>query len=126
MRQTGENFEVITHLMALLLFQLIGETLARSFALNLPGPVVGMALFLCFLALVPKAAKAIEPTAQGILAHLSLFFVPAGVGIIGHLDRLGSDGIAILIALAVSTATSIAVAALVFDRVNRLTSKQND
>lgn len=115
---------MIAHLMTLLVFQLIGETLARSLALNLPGPVIGTALFLCFLALVPKAAKAIEPTAQGILSHLSLLFVPAGVGIIGHLDRLGSDGLAILIALIVSTAVSIAVAALVFDRVNRLMGKQ--
>jgi holin-like protein len=115
---------VISHLMTLLVFQLIGETLARSFALNLPGPVIGMAFFLCFLAVVPRAAKAIEPTAQGILSHLSLLFVPAGVGITGHLDRLGSDGFAILIALSISTAISIAVAALVFDRVNRLTSKQ--
>jgi putative effector of murein hydrolase LrgA (UPF0299 family) len=55
---------------------------------------------------------------------LSLLFVPAGVGITGHLDRLGSDGFVILIALSISTAISIAVAALVFDRVNRLTSKQ--
>lgn len=112
---------MIASLTTILVFQLIGETLARSLGLPVPGPVIGMALFLAFLMLFPKAAAAIEPTAQGILSHLSLLFVPAGVGIVGHLDKLGTDGVAILVALGVSTAIAIAVAALVFERVDRTT-----
>lgn len=114
---------MITHITTILLFQLIGETLARSLGLSIPGPVIGMALFLVFLALIPRAAAAIRPTAQGLLAHLSLLFVPAGVGIVGHLDQLGANGPAILIALILSTALAIAVAALVFVGVNRLTGQ---
>lgn len=113
---------MIASLTTILIFQLVGETLARSFSLNAPGPVIGMALFLMFLMLVPKAAVAVEPTAKGILAHLSLLFVPAGVGIVGHFDKLGTDGIAILTALALSTVLAISVAALVFDRISRLGS----
>jgi holin-like protein len=120
---TKEPPGMIASLTTILMFQLIGETLARSLDLPVPGPVIGMALFLAFLAAIPKAAKAIEPTALGILSHLSLLFVPAGVGIVGHLDKLGSDGLGIVMSLGVSTAIAIAVAALVFERVNRMTGK---
>lgn len=105
---------MILHLTTILIFQLIGETLTRSLGLIVPGPVLGMALLLGFFMAFPKAAAAIQPTAQGLLSHLSLLFVPAGVGIVGHLDRMGTDGPAIFLALAVSTALSIAVGALVF------------
>lgn len=115
---------MIVPITTILAFQLVGETLARGFSLTLPGPVIGMALFLCFLALIPRAAKAIEPTAQGILSHLSLLFVPAGVGIVGYLDRLASDGVAIITALAISTAVAIAVGALVFEAVDRVMGKR--
>ena len=115
---------MIAQITIIFVFQLIGETLARSFGLTVPGPVVGMALFLCFLAALPKVAKAVEPTAQGILAHLSLLFVPAGVGIVGHFEQLGADGVAILLSLAVSTALAIGVAAVVFERINHLMDKR--
>lgn len=108
---------MILHLTTILIFQLIGETLTRTLGLIVPGPVLGMALLLLFFVAAPKAAAAIQPTAQGLLSHLSLLFVPAGVGIVGHLDRMGSDGPAILLALLVSTALSIVVGALVFSRI---------
>lgn len=108
---------MILHLTTILIFQLTGETLTRSLGWVIPGPVLGMALLLLFFMAVPQVAKAVQPTAQGLLSHLSLLFVPAGVGIIGHLDRMGTDGPAILIALLVSTALSIAVGAWVFSGI---------
>ena len=111
---------MILHLTTILIFQLIGETLTRSFSLIVPGPVLGMALLLAFFIVAPRAAAAMQPTAQTLLSHLSLLFVPAGVGIVSHLDRMGSDGPAILLALAVSTALAIAVGALVFSGLSKL------
>jgi holin-like protein len=111
---------MIVHLATLLAFQLAGETLSRGLGLIVPGPVIGMVLLLAFFIAVPKAAAAIQPTAQGLLSHLSLLFVPAGVGIVAHLDKLGADGVPILLALLVSTALSIAVGALVFVGLARL------
>lgn len=110
---------VILHLTTILIFQLIGETLTRSLGLIIPGPVLGMALLLLFFMAAPKVAAAIQPTAQGLLSHLSLLFVPAGVGIVGHLDHMGSEGPAILLALLLSTALSITVGALVFSSIAR-------
>jgi holin-like protein len=111
---------MILHLATLLAFQLAGETLSRGFGLIVPGPVIGMVLLLAFFIAAPRVAAMVQPTAQGLLSHLSLLFVPAGVGIVAHLDKLGSDGVAIFCALLGSTALAIAVGALVFVGLARL------
>lgn len=112
---------MIYHLSTLLVCQLAGEFLSQKFNLIIPGPVVGMVILLGLLLIFPKLATAIQPTALGLLAHLSLLFVPAGVGIVSHLDRLGADGVPILFALAISTAIAISVGALAFVGVSRFT-----
>ena len=117
---------MILHLTALLAFQLAGELISRGLALPIPGPVIGMALIFIFFLTVPKAAQAILPTAQGLLAHLSLLFVPAGVGITRHLDRMGEDGPAIAAALILSTIAAIALGALAFQAVARLVGSGED
>lgn len=105
----------------LLAFQLAGEASVRALGLGLPGPVLGMALLLVTFLLVPRLFALVAATAQGLLGHLSLLFVPAGVGIVGHLGRLGADGGPVALAIVVSTALAIAVGALVFVAVARLT-----
>ncbi|WP_050527803.1 CidA/LrgA family protein [Pseudorhodobacter aquimaris] len=114
---------MIVHLATLLMFQLAGEALSRGLGLIIPGPVLGMVFLLVFFILLPRAAAAIQPTALGLLSHLSLLFVPAGVGIVGHLDKLGADGMAILLAIVGSTGLAIVVGALVFVGLCRLTEK---
>lgn len=112
---------MIYHLTVILMCQLAGTFLSQSLNLIVPGPVIGMVILLALFMTMPKIAAAIQTTALGLLSHLSLLFVPAGVGIVGHLDRLGTDGVPILIALAISTALAIIVAALVFVGMTRLT-----
>ena len=103
---------MIPALAALLVFQLIGEALVRTLGVPVPGPVVGMALLLLTLVLRPSLLPAIKPTAQTLLQHLSLLFVPAGVGVMLHLQRLGDEALAIGVALVVSTLVGLASAAL--------------
>lgn len=112
---------MILNIAMLLAFQLAGEVISRAATLPLPGPVIGMALLLAVLLAVPRAAARLHSTAQGLLSHLSLLFVPAGVGIVGHLDLLATGGGPILLALVGSTIAAIAVGALVFVGVARLT-----
>jgi putative effector of murein hydrolase LrgA (UPF0299 family) len=111
---------MIHALAILLVFQLAGEVAARALGLTLPGPVLGMVFLLAAMIALPRLASAVRAAAQGILAHLSLLFVPAGVGVVGHLDRLGAQGVAILLAIVVSTALAIAAGALAFALVARL------
>jgi len=104
---------MIPALTLLLVFQLIGEVAVQALALPVPGPVLGMALLVCVLVLRGTVPRALRDTATGLLQHLSLLFVPAGAGVMIHLARLGNEWLAILVSLAVSTAASLAVTALV-------------
>jgi putative effector of murein hydrolase LrgA (UPF0299 family) len=105
---------------ALLIFQLAGEALARGLALTIPGPVIGLTLLALAIGASGRFRQAIEPTARGLLQHLSLLFVPAAVGIVQQLPRLEAEGIAIGTALIVSTVAALAVTALTFRAVARL------
>jgi holin-like protein len=104
----------------LLVFQLIGEAIARGLALTIPGPVIGLALLALAIAVSGQFRKAVEPTALELLRHLSLLFVPAAVGIVQELPLLETEWLAIGSALIVSTVASLAVTALTFRAVTRL------
>ncbi|MFP8835124.1 CidA/LrgA family protein [Hydrogenophaga sp. XSHU_21] len=102
---------MIPALATLLVFQLIGEAAVLVTGAPVPGPVAGLALLLAGLALRPAWIEAIKPTAQTLLQHLSLLFVPAGVGVMQHLQRLGDEALAIGVALVISTLVGLASAA---------------
>jgi putative effector of murein hydrolase LrgA (UPF0299 family) len=96
----------------LLVFQSVGELLSRGLSLPLPGPVLGMILLLGGL----RFALVREPVAECasfLLAHLSLLFVPVGVGVMTHLALLGQYGGRMLLVIALSTWIGLAVTALV-------------
>jgi holin-like protein len=100
-------------LATLLVFQTIGEVLSYGLKLPVPGPVLGMALLLGLLLLRPTSAGRLRPTSLELLKHLSLLFVPAGVGVMLHAARIGREWLPIAVALVASTALAIAVTALV-------------
>lgn len=102
---------MLNALTLLLLLQLLGEALVMSLGLPVPGPVLGMALMLALLGLRPALLDLLKPTTTGLLQHLSLMFVPAGVGVMVHLQRLGDEALAIGVALVLSTLVGMASAA---------------
>lgn len=112
-------------LAALLVAQTIGEVLSYVLRLPVPGPVLGMVLLMVALWLWPDAVNRLRPTALELLRHLSLLFVPAGVGVMVHFARLGEEWLPIAIALLVSTALAIAVTALVIAWSTRLLARHD-
>lgn len=114
---------MLAALTGLLLLQLLGEVLSRWFQWPVPGPVVGMALALLLLRWRPALLAQLRVAAQGLLAHLSLLFVPAGVGVMLHVRRLGDEALAIGTALVLSTLVSMAVTALVATWLMRWTGR---
>jgi holin-like protein len=103
----------------LLAAQLAGEVVARGFNLAIPGPVLGLVFMLLALAVRPVLAARIEPVAGGLLANLSLLFVPAGVGVMRYGAMLRAHGLAIAAAIVVSTVLSLAVTSLVLTALER-------
>ena len=96
----------------LLLCQSAGEALARLAHLPLPGPVLGLLLLAALLAWPPVRAP-VGAAADALLGHLSLLFVPVGVGVMTHLALLERYGARMLAALLLSTWIGLAVTALV-------------
>jgi len=103
----------------LLVFQLAGEAITILFALPVPGPVIGMALLFAALALRDGPSGELRETAQNLLQHLSLLFVPAGVGVMLHFQRMADEWLPIVIALLASTFITIAVTALLLRALTR-------
>src|SRR5258707_9649608 len=109
---------MIASLSLILLCQLAGEVIVRSLALPMPGPVVGL-LFLLLLLLArdrfsilargPLQDDGVENASRGLLANLSLLFVPAGVGVVQKLDLVAAHGIAIVAVLAISVVVTLLV-----------------
>jgi holin-like protein len=106
-------------LATLLVFQTIGEVLSWLLRLPVPGPVIGMALLLGWLRFRPAAYAELRETGVGLLKHLSLLFVPAGVGVMLHASRLADEWLPIGAALLLSTALAIVVTALVIEASRR-------
>ncbi len=124
---------MIVSLTVILLCQLIGEVIARGFGWPVPGPVLGMLILLAFLSLrsrigktVPEFGRALEATGKGLLAHLSLLFIPASVGVVQRLDVLAAHGAGLVVALVVSTFITLVVTVVTFVVVSRLSGSSMD
>ena len=102
----------------LLLMQSAGEALSHFLKLPVPGPVVGMVALLLALRWQP-VQQAVAPAADFLLNHLSLLFVPVGVGVMTHLDLLGAYGLRLLLVIVLSTWIGMAVTALVLRWLQR-------
>lgn len=98
----------------LIFLQFLGEIIAGVLQLPVPGPVIGLAMLAAFALLRGKMPESIVIAGDGILRHLSLLFVPAGVGLIAFGDRILAEGARLMLVLIASTAITMAVSALTF------------
>ncbi|QOY92638.1 CidA/LrgA family protein [Massilia sp. UMI-21] len=101
----------------LLLFQCLGEGLVFLLALPIPGPVAGMLLLMAALLAWPRLQQSVEEAANTLLAHLSLLFVPAGVGIVATAASGSGHWLAILVSLVASTLLTLALTGLLLRRL---------
>ncbi len=100
----------------ILVCQLVGEILARVLRLPVPGPVLGMVLLLLALMVRGGVPAELRSVGEGLLRHLSLLFVPAGVGLVVHGARLRAEWLPISVAVLLSTVIALAITALVLSR----------
>lgn len=110
---------MLNALTTLVVCQFIGEVLARLAALPVPGPVIGLLLLLAWLAWRGGPDAALRDTANGLLRHLGLLFVPAGVGVITQIDVLRANWLPVAASILVSTALGLAVTGWVMQRLSR-------
>jgi holin-like protein len=112
----------VVHAFAVLLvFQLIGEVLVQALALPLPGPLAGMLLLFAALVLRGELPAALADTAQTVLSHLMLLFIPAVTGVMMYFDRIGREWLPFLAACLLGAAITMAVTAFTLRWMLRLT-----
>jgi holin-like protein len=123
---------MIASLSLILLCQLAGEVVVRGLVLPMPGPVIGLVLLLVLLLARdrfaglrrgPLQGDGVESASRGLLANLSLLFVPAGVGVVQKLDLVAQHGIAIAGVLVISVVVTLLVTVATFLVASRLMAR---
>ena len=126
---------MIASLSLILLCQLAGEALVRGIGAPMPGPVIVLMFLLVLLLLRDRfavlargpllggEADGVESISRGLLANLSLLFVPAGVGVVQKLDLIVNHGIAFLGVLAISVLITLLVTVGTFIVASRLMTR---
>ena len=114
------DLPVLKGVLVLLACQLVGEVVVRLFGLEIPGPVVGMLVFLVVLRRArPRPASGLVRGPALLLSHLQLLFVPAGVGVIVYLDELRDDALPLAAGLWLSWLLGFAVTGAVVGALAR-------
>lgn len=108
----------------LLIYQLVGEISVLLLRIPVPGPVLGMIMLFLTLLLRGSSSASLDSVSTALLSHLSLLFVPAGVGMMVHFDRIINEWVPISFALVLSTIITMAATAAIMLGTQHLLSKK--
>jgi holin-like protein len=104
---------MIAGLVQILLFQGLGEVVARFFLPLIPGPVIGLVLLVAWLRVRGSVPEPVDLVATAFSQNLGLLFIPAAVGVVMFWPQLRSHALAVTAALVVSVIATMVVTALV-------------
>jgi holin-like protein len=116
---------MIVAFLLLISCELAGEVVREAFNLPIPGSVIGMLLLAAVLASrkdkpdAPAIPAVLGETAEALISHMGLLFVPAGVGVIAEAGLLREEWLPIMAGLIGSTILSLAVTGLVMHWTTR-------
>ena len=126
----SSGIEFLFGITILLIFQLLGEVSVRLLNLSIPGPVAGLFYLLVLLLVLSKLKKrtpdSIEQSSLILLNHLSLLFIPAGVGVMVHFQRIEEEWLPIVVALILGVLITMATTALSMKFLIRLLDKNKN
>lgn len=94
-----------------------GEILSRLNIIPVPGPVIGLVFLYCQITYEGSMSDELGSVADRLLQFLGMLFVPAGVGVVGHLDRMSAEALPIAAAIIGGTAMTIVATAFAADRI---------
>ena len=104
-------------------FQWLGNIITEALQLPMPGAVTGLLLLFATLAITGDAPSWLAQTCYRLISLLSLFFIPAGVGIFFLGDIFADNWLAIIAAILLATPISIVVTALIMQFLLRRFAK---
>jgi holin-like protein len=118
--------KMFKELSLLLLYSVIGEGVRMFFHLPVPGSIIG--ILLLFLSFQTKLLKptAIEDTANFLLNHLTILFVPAGVGLMQYYGAIKYTWPILLGAVVVCSLVSLVAVGKTAEFVEKITLRSSD
>lgn len=100
---------MVRGLLVLFFFQWLGEWISLTTKAPIPGPVIGMLLLLLALLLKQGVSSELQQSSHILVQHLSLLFLPAGVGIFFLSNEVIAQWPAIAMAMVAGTFISLLV-----------------
>ncbi|MFD4819857.1 CidA/LrgA family protein [Peribacillus butanolivorans] len=94
----------------LYVFSFIGNTIYNLFHPVIPGSIIALILLFICLCLKIIPIKFIDHGSGFLLSLLSLFYIPATVGIMNYPSLLSLHGVLLFLVVLLSTVISIAIA----------------
>ena len=110
---------MIAGLVRILLFQGMGELVAKFLLPLIPGPVIGLVLMVAWLQWRGSVPESLEGVAKAFVQNLGLLFIPAAVGVVMFWPQLRSHALAVGVALVASVVATMAVTALVLRALSK-------
>lgn len=99
-----KGLKIITQILFLYVFYLIGSWIQSTFTLPIPGSIIGMILLFIFLLTNVIHEKWVKEGANWMVSHLVLFIIPATVGIMNFFSFFKGKGLLLILIVLVSTA----------------------
>lgn len=113
-------------IITLLVFQFLGECIAKLFEILVPGPVIGMILLLGFLIVKKSSFDSLDNAVFIHLRYLPMLFIPAAMGIITQIDIISKEFWAICISLVFGTIIALAFCAKLMDYLTIKKERKNE
>ncbi|MEH7248360.1 CidA/LrgA family protein [Neobacillus niacini] len=110
----------------LYIFFFIGSAIQNLFHLVIPGSIIGLILLFTCLCLKIIPVTFIERGAGFLLSILTLFFIPATVGIMKYPSLLSYHGVLLFIVILLSTVITIAIAGMTSQFFEKKAQKRKD
>lgn len=105
---------------------LAGKFIAHELKLPVPGTVIGILILLAGLVALRRVPGDLKRMADFLLAHLNLFYIPAGVGVMAYVALIADDLWPIVVALFASTFLAMLAAAFAFRWTAKLTGSDGE
>lgn len=110
---------MIQGVLILLLCQLAGELLMVWLGVPIPGPVAGMLILLLGLMIYGKVPDALRVPSEWLIRHLSLLFIPAGVGLMVFAELLAQHWLLVILSILVSTVLTLILTAWMMQKLEQ-------
>lgn len=104
---------------ALLLLSLGGDLIATMLGVAIPGPIIGLGIYLLLLAVSPRVGAWTLPAARLFTRLLGALIVPAAVGLFAFAPFLADVALPLVVVLVVSTLVTGVTTALLYAGLRR-------